>query len=229
ATTTTSTTTTTEPETTKATTTTSTTTTTEPETTKAITTTKVTTTTEEMTEEVTEVTTEEMTEEVTEVTTEEMTEEATEVTTEEMTEEVTEVTTKATEATTAATVVTTEEPTTTTTVQHIASDEDLCKWAIVDYESKTGVTPANAEITAKTEGQYEITLTNDTGSVLTVYVIDPRTGTGTNSNNEEVNLPQTGNNSLTNMLIAIGAMMTTAFGFLAVKSSNVIRRKKNEK
>ncbi|MDE7093999.1 MAG: LPXTG cell wall anchor domain-containing protein, partial [Oscillospiraceae bacterium] len=211
----------TEPETTKATTTTSTTTTTEPETTKAITTTKVTTTTEEMTEEVTEVTTEEMTEE--------MTEEATEVTTEEMTEEVTEVTTKATEATTAATVVTTEESTTTTTVQHIASDEDLCKWAIVDYESKTGVTPANAEITAKTEGQYEITLTNDTGSVLTVYVIDPRTGTGTNSNNEEVNLPQTGNNSLTNMLIAIGAMMTTAFGFLAVKSSNVIRRKKNEK
>ena len=147
-----------------------------------------------------------------------------EVTPREMMEEVTEATT--TEATT---VVTTEEPTTTTTVQHIASDEDLCKWAIVDYESKTGVTPANAEITAKTEGQYEITLTNDTDSVLEVYVIDPRTGTGTNSNNEEINLPQTGNNSLTNMLIAIGAMMTTAFGFLAMKSSNVIRRKKNEK
>ncbi|MDE6658355.1 MAG: LPXTG cell wall anchor domain-containing protein [Oscillospiraceae bacterium] len=161
-----------------------------------------------------------------------MTEEVTEATTEEMTEEVTEATTKATEATTtkATTVVTTEEPTTTTaTVQHIASDEDLCDWAINDYEDKTGITPANAEINQDADGQYEITLTDDTENVLDVYVIDPNTGVGTDSNHEEVNLPQTGNNSLTNILIALSGLMTTAFGFLAVKSSGMIRRKKEEK
>ncbi|MDE6088165.1 MAG: LPXTG cell wall anchor domain-containing protein [Oscillospiraceae bacterium] len=232
------TTTTTEPETTKATTTTKpettkVTTTTESETTKATTTTtteEVTeVTTEETTEEVTEVTTEETTEEVTEVTTEETTEEVTEVTTEETTEEVTEVTTE--ETTEEVTEVTTEETTeeTTTTIQHIASDEELCDWAINDYEDKTGVTPVNAEITEDPDGQYEITLTDQDDEVLDVYVIDPNTGIGTDSNHEEVNLPQTGNNSLTNMLIAFGSLMTTAFGFLAVKSSGVLRRKKNEK
>ncbi|MDE5754223.1 MAG: LPXTG cell wall anchor domain-containing protein, partial [Oscillospiraceae bacterium] len=203
-------TTTTESETTKATTTTESettkaTTTTEPKTIKAIMTTepettKVTTTTEKIDEEVIK--------------------EVTEVTTEETTEEVKEVTTKATETIT-------EE--TTTTAQHIASDEELCDWAINDYEDKTGVTPTNAEINEEADGQYEIILTDDAEKVLDVYVIDPNTGIGTDSNDEEVNLPQTGNNSLTNMLIALGSLMTTTFGFLAVKSSGVLRRKKNAK
>ncbi|MDE5769649.1 MAG: LPXTG cell wall anchor domain-containing protein, partial [Oscillospiraceae bacterium] len=131
--------------------------------------------------------------------------------------------------TTEATEAITEEETTTTTAQHIASDEDLCDWAMNDYEEKTGVAPANAEINEEPNGQYEITLTDEDEEILDVYVIDPNTGIGTDSHDEEVNLPQTGNNSLTNMLIALGSLMTTAFGFLAVKSSGVLRFKKNEK
>ena len=62
------------------------------------------------------------------------------------------------------TIETTEE----TTVTHIASDEDLCDWAIVDYEDKTGITAAEAEIT----------LTDQDDEVLDVYIIDPNTGKG---------------------------------------------------
>ncbi|MDE5883918.1 MAG: LPXTG cell wall anchor domain-containing protein, partial [Oscillospiraceae bacterium] len=135
-----------------------------------------------------------------------------------------ETTTSATEATTIEQIVT--EETTETAATHIASDEDLCDWAIVDYEDKTGVTAADAQITNEANGQYEITLTDQNDKVLDVYIIDPNTGTGVEVNhNEEVNLPQTGNNSLTNLLIAVGAFMMAGIGFYTVKASGVIRRK----
>ena len=128
------------------------------------------------------------------------------------------------EATTIKEIVTEE-----TTATHIASDEDLCDWAIVDYEDKTGITVADAEITNEENGQYEITLTDQDDEVLDVYIIDPNTGTGVEVNhNEEVNLPQTGNNSLTNILIAVGAFMMVEIGFYTVKISGVIRHRGDE-
>ena len=127
-------------------------------------------------------------------------------------------------ATTSATTITTAV---TTSVTNIA-DEDLCSWAINDYQKKTGVTPANAEITARSEEACEITLTDENGNVLDVYTVDPKTGTGTDSSNAEVNLPQTGNNSMTNWLLCMGAAMFMAFGFGAVKASGIFKRKEDE-
>ena len=73
-----------------------------------------------------------------------------------------------------------------------------------------------------------LTLIDKSGEVLDTYIINPVTGVGTDSAGEEVNLPQTGNNSLTNALITVGAFMTTIIGFCAVKFSGITRRKKDE-
>ena len=127
-------------------------------------------------------------------------------------------------AVTSATTITTAA---TTSVTNIA-DEDLCSWAINDYQKKTGVTPANAKITARSEEACEITLTDENGNVLDVYTVDPKTGTGTDSSNAEVNLPQTGNNAMTNWLLCVGAAMFMAFGFGAVKASGALKRKEDE-
>lgn len=138
-------------------------------------------------------------------------------------------TTKVTTTTTVPETTTTKATTSTTaTVKHIASDEDLCNWSVNDYNGKNDAAAASAEITERSNGQYEITLTDDSGDVLDVYEIDPETGIGTDLNNNEVNLPQTGNSSLTNLLIVLGAFMMTVFGFVAVRASAVFRRKENE-
>ena len=128
---------------------------------------------------------------------------------------------------TAATSATTITTATTTSVTNIA-DEDLCSWALNDYLKKTGVIAVNAEITARSENAYEITLTDLNGNVLDVYTVDPKTGTGTDSSNAEVNLPQTGNNSMTNWLLCVGAALFIAFGFGAVKASGIFKRKEDE-
>ena len=128
---------------------------------------------------------------------------------------------------TAATSATTITTATTTSVTNIA-DEDLCSWALNDYLKKTGVIAVNAEITARSENAYEITLTDENGNVLDVYTVDPKTGTGTDSSNAEVNLPQTGNNSMTNWLLCVGAALFMAFGFGAVKASGIRKRKEDE-
>ena len=127
-------------------------------------------------------------------------------------------------AATSATTITTSD---TTSVTNIA-DEDLCSWALNDYLKKTGVIAVNAEITARSENAYEITLTDLNGNVLDVYIVDPKTGTGTDSSNAEVNLPQTGNNSMTNWLLCVGAALFMAFGFGAVKASGILKRKEDE-
>ena len=127
-------------------------------------------------------------------------------------------------AVTSATTITTAA---TTSVTNIA-DDDLCSWAINDYQKKTGIVPANAEITARSEEACEITLTDENGNVLDVYTVDPKTGTGTDSSNAEVNLPQTGNNAMTNWLLCVGAAMFMAFGFGAVKASGALKRKEDE-
>ena len=147
-------------------------------------------------------------------------------------------TTSESTTTTTTTETTISQPTTTSTtttkpsersvVQHIASDEELGDWSVNDYNSKHDIPAVSAEITETPDGQYQITLTDDSENVLDVYEINPENGIGTDSKNNEVNLPQTGNNSLTNMIIALGSLIMTASGFVAVKSSGIIRRKKNK-
>ncbi|MDE6425268.1 MAG: LPXTG cell wall anchor domain-containing protein, partial [Ruminococcus sp.] len=137
-------------------------------------------------------------------------------------------TTTTTESTTTEPTITTTKPSERSIVQHIASDEELGNWSVNDYNSKHDIPANSAEITETPDGQYQITLTDDSENVLDVYEINPENGIGTDSENNEVNLPQTGNNSLTNMIIALGSLIMTASGFVAVKSSGIIRRKKNK-
>lgn len=124
-----------------------------------------------------------------------------------------------------------EEPattTTTTTAKKVASDDDLCKWAINDYKDKTGTTAASAKITDKADGKYTITLTDKDGKVLDTYVIDPTTGEGTNSAKEKVDLPQTGNNSMSALALAVSAFAMTGIGIIAVAGSGVLKRRKED-
>ena len=59
-------------------------------------------------------------------------------------------------------------------------------------------------------------------------MIDPVTGIGTSSNGSEVNLPQTGNNSLKTVTAATAALALTLLGSFAVAKSGVIRKKEDE-
>ena len=101
-------------------------------------------------------------------------------------------------------------------------------YSCTPYNGKNESAAASAEITDKSNGQYQITLTDDSGDVLDVYEINPETGIGQDSNGNEVNLPQTGNNSLTNIMAVLGAFMMTVFGFVSVKFSGIFRRKENK-
>lgn len=121
-----------------------------------------------------------------------------------------------------------KEDSVTVNVLHTVDAEKLLKWAKSDYFLKNHISPEKAEITSIENDKYIITLTDEEGNVLDTYTIDPKTGIGSNSADEEVDLPQTGNNSMTNWLIAFAAMMSTAFGFIAVKASGILRRKKDE-
>lgn len=162
------------------------------------------------------------TEETTTTTEETTTTETTNTTTTEATTTTTE------ETTTESTTTTVSETTTTTTEKYFASEDELCNMAIEDYKQKTGTTPAKAEATTNADGTLSIVLTDESGKVLDTYVIDPVTGIGTNSNGSEVNLPQTGNNSMKAVAATSAALALTLLGSFAVVKSGVIRKKEDE-
>ena len=139
--------------------------------------------------------------------------------TESTTETVSSSTTESAETTTTSTT----ESTSSTADKHIASDTDLCKWAVNDYSDKTKKKNISAEITSKSDDVYEITLKDKNGNTIDVYTIDPVTGTGKNSANEDVDLPQTGMSSAHRTLAGLSAVMTLT-GIALVKKS----RKKDE-
>ena len=129
-------------------------------------------------------------------------------------------------------VTDTSSSATTTTinaVNNIASDEVLAMWAVVDYQQKGTTKVGDIEIRNISDVQLEIILKDDNGKVLDTYSINPKTGEGTNSSNEAVNLPQTGNNSATNILIALAALMMIGLGLITIRLSGVRGRRINEK
>lgn len=183
-----------------------------------------TTTTTEVTTTTTTTTTTSATESTT-TTTEETTtttEETTTLTTEETT------TTTSTSTTTTATTTAPETTTTVTTDKYFASEDELCKMAIEDYKQKSEITPDKAEATTNADGTLSIVLTDKDGKVLDTYVIDPVTGIGTSNNGSEVNLPQTGNNSVKTVTAASAALALTLLGSFAVVKSGVLRKKKDD-
>ncbi len=114
---------------------------------------------------------------------------------------------------------------TTTKSEYFTSIEGICEMAINDYESRTGITPVESEYVENKDGTITVYLKDADNEILDTYVIDPISGTGTNSNNEEVNLPQTGRNSLANLIMWIAAvMMIFAGGLMVFKSSRIHKK-----
>ena len=98
--------------------------------------------------------------------------------------------------------------------------------AVMDYQGRTSIRVEDAEVKTTSDGQLEITLKDKAGNVLDTYTIDPKTGEGTNSANEAVSLPQTGNNSMSNMFIAFAAFLLIVLGSAAALLSKVLERRK---
>lgn len=111
--------------------------------------------------------------------------------------------------------VTTES--TTTNYKNI-TQEDFKDWAMKDYATKTGNTPAKAALLETADGNYVITLTDKDGKVLDVYTVNPETATGTNMANEVVSLPQTGYSDIYKVLVGLATLMTVGGGTLIVKT-----------
>ena len=147
-------------------------------------------------------------------------------------------TTTTTSDTTTSTSATSSNATTTaTTSEMITTTEDatisvtpyeLSNWAENDYFKKTGVEPYTSTFTENADGTLTITLIDEAGTILDKYTVHPNTGIGFNSTGEEVNLPQTGNNSMKNWLIVFGALMLIGLGVVSVKTSSVSFRRKDE-
>lgn len=93
------------------------------------------------------------------------------------------------------------------------------------YLSKNNVSGTDITIKHSNDGNREITIYDSTGKALEKYTVDPKTGKGVNSANEAVDLPQTGDNSLTHIIIMTIAMAMLGLGILCLKSSLKIRRK----
>ena len=104
------------------------------------------------------------------------------------------------------------------TYNHIASDDELAQWAIKDYQDKTGVTAASAEVKPISDDKYEIVLKDADGNILDTYTINPETGIGTNSSNDAVDLPQTGMSGAHKAIAGLAALMTLTGVALVAKS-----------
>lgn len=115
-----------------------------------------------------------------------------------------------------------------TDASHIASDQELCEWAVNDYKARSGNTDVSAKITNKRDGAYEITIKDAGRNVLDVYTVDPVSGIGNNAAAEKVDLPQTGNNVMTDRLIFVGALTLVGIGMSMAVVSGILRRRETK-
>jgi LPXTG-motif cell wall-anchored protein len=87
--------------------------------------------------------------------------------------------------------------------------------AKIDYEKKHGVA-VTPEAVQNADGGVTITLRDASGNVLDTYTLDCKTGIGKDAQGAEVNLPQTGNNSIGSLAAVSGAALTALTGALLV-------------
>ena len=112
--------------------------------------------------------------------------------------------------------VTTEPVQTEPQKEPIASDEKLCTMAVNDYQLKNNTENLKAVSEKDANENLVITILDDEENVVDTYTIDPATGKGTSASGDAVDLPQTGNNSLTDFLIAAAAFLMLGFGSAAL-------------
>ncbi len=152
-----------------------------------------------------------------------------ETTTETTTTTVTETTTTTSNTTNNVdTTSTTSSVTTTQDVTVTVSPYEMSNWAENDYFKKTGIEPYTSTYTEKDDGTLTITLFDEDGKVLDKYVVHSKTGIGFNQNGEQVDLPQTGNNSLRHIFIASISVFLILLGLFAISKSGIIRRKRDD-
>ena len=217
--------------TTSTTTTTTETTTTKPTTSTTITTTETTTTkpTTSTTTTTTETTTTKPTTSTTTTTTETTTTKPTTSTTTTTTETTTTEPVITTEATTTESVITTEttitEPVITTeatTTEPVITTETTITEPVITTETTTTESITTTNTKSNTTTTIETTTTESITSTTTTETTNTECTTTTT-------LPQTGNNSLKNVFIAMASLMLVAYGVCAVTFSGIFRRKKDEK
>ena len=104
----------------------------------------------------------------------------------------------------------------------------MSNWAKTDYFKKTGVEPYASTYTENDDGTLTITLLDEAGNVLDKYTVHPNTGIGFNSSGEAVDLPQTGINTTSHLLIMIGAFLMLGFGIIAIRLSGIGKRKRED-
>lgn len=147
------------------------------------------------------------------------------------TNETTTVTTSSTIApssSTSTSIETTTETTTTEIPKIDVSPYELSNWAENDYYQKTGIEPYTSTYTENADGTLTITLWDNEGNVLDIYTVHSKTGVGFDSNGENVNLPQTGNNSMSNWLMILGTFLLIGVGAIAIKFSGISVHRKDE-
>ena len=137
--------------------------------------------------------------------------------------------TTSTEQTSTTSSTTTESTITTTDEQTVSvSPYEMSNWAKTDYFKKTGVEPYASAYTENDDGTLTITLLDEAGNVLDKYTVHPNTGIGFNSSGEAVDLPQTGINTTSHLLIMIGAFLMLGFGIIAIRLSGIGKRKRED-
>lgn len=139
--------------------------------------------------------------------------------------------TTSTEQTSTTSSTTTESTTTTTTTDESTvsvSPYEMSNWVKTDYFKKTGVEPYASTYTENDDGTLTITLLDEAGNVLDKYTVHPNTGIGFNSDGDVVDLPQTGINTTSHLLIMIGAFLMLGLGMIAVGLSGIGKRKKED-
>ena len=85
-----------------------------------------------------------------------------------------------------------------------------------------------AKIGRRDQDKLIITLSDDSGEIVDFYFVDAATGSGEDANGKEINLPQTGNNAVSNLLLVVAALMMIAAGAVTLSTSGIIRRRKDQ-
>lgn len=105
------------------------------------------------------------------------------------------------------------------------SFDELCEMASKDYEKRTGIKPDSVNARLSADGKVIIELTDEDHNPLDTYTVDPVSGKGTNSADEKIDLPQTGNNAPASAAMAAAAVLLMMTGAVLTGKSGIFRRK----
>ena len=94
---------------------------------------------------------------------------------------------------------------------------------------ETTGTTAQTTDTQTTETTYTVLESEETTTETTYTVLESENKTTETAASGESGLPQTGNNSVSKLLLSVAAMMMIAAGAVMLSASGIIRRRKNQK